>query len=398
VKLLFILLLGVGLTQTQFNINNLLDYGDLKFAPNNPKPYTGKVFDLNPSGVIKVEGAYLQGKRNGKWLFYNDVGKVIIQEMYLKGQKNGKWSYYNQSGKFLALNNFKLDVFIGDTLYNVQDGQIISKESYRNNIKDGKSIFFQQNGLIRQENTYKNGLIHGVQFYYDDYGKINIKSEYDNGIRTSYKDCNSSNVSNSIETIDILYGIFKYEIVFIDSNECYDMELDENGDFIKNGMLAKINNGEVEYFSPIPRPSIPIASDEEFPDEDYEEFESNFDDWEDWDAPPPSDKGEDLEFVAYDKAPLSRSGKSIFDYLEYPKLAIEMKLEGRVFMKFFIDKKGKVRQNSVQMIRGNPIFEAAAVSAIKKSEWKPAMQRDMKVGVWMTVPVNFKLKDAKDDW
>ena len=152
---------------------------------------------------------------------------------------------------------------------------------------------------------------------------------------------------------------------------------------------------QIELPEPPARPSIPIASDEEFSDEDYDEFESDFDDWEDWDAPPPPDEGGDSEFVAYDKAPLSKSGKSIFDYLEYPKLAIEMKLEGKVFIKFFVDKKGRVRQNSIQMIRGNPVFEEAAVTAVSKSEWKPAMQRDMKVGVWMTVPVNFKLKDAQ---
>ena len=72
-----------------------------------------------------------------------------------------------------------------------------------------------------------------------------------------------------------------------------------------------------------------------------------------------------------------------------------MKLEGKVFIKFFVDKKGKVRANSVQMIRGNPVFEESAITAVEKSEWKPAMQRDMRVGVYMTVPVNFKLKDAQ---
>lgn len=152
---------------------------------------------------------------------------------------------------------------------------------------------------------------------------------------------------------------------------------------------------QIELPEPPARPSIPIASDEEFSDEDYDEFESDFDDWDDWDAPPPPDDGGNSEFVAYDKAPLPKSGKSIFDFLEYPKLAIEMKLEGKVFIKFFVDKKGRVRQNSIQMIRGNPVFEESAVTAVSKSEWKPAMQRDMKVGVWMTVPVNFRLKDAQ---
>ena len=152
---------------------------------------------------------------------------------------------------------------------------------------------------------------------------------------------------------------------------------------------------QIELPEPPARPSIPIASDEEFSDEDYEEFESDFEDWEDWDAPPPPDEGGDSDFVAYDQAPTPKPGKSIFDFLVYPKLAIEMKLEGKVFIKFFVDKKGKVRANSIQMLRGNPVFEEAAVAAVKQSEWKPAMQRDMRVGVYMTVPVNFKLKDAQ---
>ena len=140
---------------------------------------------------------------------------------------------------------------------------------------------------------------------------------------------------------------------------------------------------------------IPINEDEEFPDATYEEFEIVFENWEDWDAPPPQKYKNDPEFIPYDQAPMPKKGKSIFDFLVYPKLAIEMKLEGKVFIKFFVDKNGKVRANSVHMIRGNPVFEVAAITAVIKSEWIPARQRDMRVGVYMTVPVNFNLKDAQ---
>ena len=149
---------------------------------------------------------------------------------------------------------------------------------------------------------------------------------------------------------------------------------------------------QIELPEPPARPSIPLASDEEFTDEDYEEFDSGFDDWEDWDAPPPPD-GDDSEFVAYDKAPTPKSGRGINP--EYPKLAIEMKLEGKVYIKFFVDKRGRVDSGSVKMVRGNPVFEKAAIDAVANSEWKPAMQRDMKVGVWMTVGVKFNLEDAQ---
>jgi protein TonB len=150
---------------------------------------------------------------------------------------------------------------------------------------------------------------------------------------------------------------------------------------------------QIELPEPPARPSIPVASDEIFDDEEYDEFESDFDEWDDWDAPPPPDDDGSGEFVAYDKAPTNRVGKTIFDFLVYPKIAMDMQLEGKVYIKFFVDKHGKVKQSSIHMLKGNPVFEEAAVTAVAKSQWKPAMQRDMKVGVWMTVPVNFNLTE-----
>ncbi len=171
----------------------------------------------------------------------------------------------------------------------------------------------------------------------------------------------------------------------------------EKTEYIIKSEIETVDIPETEQKSlpePPVRPSIPVASDEVFDDEEYDEFESDFDDWDDWDAPPPPGD-EDGDFVAYDKAPTPRAGKSIFDFLVYPKLAIDMKLEGKVFVKFSVDKHGQVKPGSIQMIRGNPVFEQAAIDAVAKSQWKPAMQRDMKVGVSMTVPINFKLKDAQ---
>ena len=69
-----------------------------------------------------------------------------------------------------------------------------------------------------------------------------------------------------------------------------------------------------------------------------------------------------------------------------------MGVEGKIYIKFFVDKKGKVDPNKITIIKGIPALNDAAISAVKKSRWKPAMQRDMKVGVYITVPINFELK------
>ena len=156
-------------------------------------------------------------------------------------------------------------------------------------------------------------------------------------------------------------------------------------------MIPPPETEQIELPEPPARPSIPIATEEEFDDDDYNIFDVSHEDVGPL-LPAPEGDG-DSEFVAYDKAPTTKAGRGINP--EYPKLAIEMKLEGKVYIKFFVDKKGRVDRSKIIMQRGNPVFEKAAIDAVANSELKPAMQRDMKVGVWMTVPVTFRLKDAQ---
>ena len=137
-----------------------------------------------------------------------------------------------------------------------------------------------------------------------------------------------------------------------------------------------------------PKPSTPVASDEDFDEEEYDLFETDFDEWEDWDAPPPEEEdGANSDFVAFDKAP-----KPVIPISPvYPEIAKSMGVEGKVFVKFWVDKKGRVDPNKIIIVKGVVGLNEAAIDAVKRSKWKPAMQRDRKVGVYMTVPVNFVL-------
>ena len=146
---------------------------------------------------------------------------------------------------------------------------------------------------------------------------------------------------------------------------------------------------QIEIPAPPAKPSVPIASEDDFSDEDYDIFDTDFDDWGDWEAPP-SDDGGDVEFVAFDKAP--KAIITIQENVEYPDIAKSMGVEGTVFVKFYIDKKGNVDPNKISIIKGIPALNEAAIAAVKKSKWKPAQQRDMRVGVYQTIPIKFELK------
>lgn len=76
---------------------------------------------------------------------------------------------------------------------------------------------------------------------------------------------------------------------------------------------------------------------------------------------------------------------------KYPKKAIKKGVEGKVYVQFVINKKGKV--SNVNVLKGsNPLLDKAAIKVIKKMpKWKPAYQRGKLVNVNYVVPISFML-------
>ena len=143
---------------------------------------------------------------------------------------------------------------------------------------------------------------------------------------------------------------------------------------------------QIKIPEPPARPSVPVASEDEFFDEDITIEDTDFDDFDDWGAPPPQDAPK-FKFIPFDKAPKPRVPVRPM----YPDIAQEAGIEGTVYIQFFIDTKGNVTEAYVQKGLPNTGLDEAALTAVKKSKWYPAQQRDKKVGVWQTVPVVFSL-------
>jgi len=76
---------------------------------------------------------------------------------------------------------------------------------------------------------------------------------------------------------------------------------------------------------------------------------------------------------------------------KFPQIAKENGIQGRVFVQFVINKKGKVVD--VQIARGvDPYLDKEALRVVKSMpSWKPGKQRGKAVKVSYIVPINFKL-------
>jgi protein TonB len=91
------------------------------------------------------------------------------------------------------------------------------------------------------------------------------------------------------------------------------------------------------------------------------------------------------EFVAVEQNPVPLGRPNVV----YPELAKKAGLEGKVVLKALIDETGSVTK--VVVLAGDDIFKDAAVSAINNLKFKPAINGNRAVKVWITYPVIFRL-------
>jgi len=84
--------------------------------------------------------------------------------------------------------------------------------------------------------------------------------------------------------------------------------------------------------------------------------------------------------------------KWVYDYIKYPKSAIEAGIQGRVIVEFIIEKNGEV--SSVEVTKSvDDALDAEAVKVVKASpKWKPGMKNGESVRVKISVPIEFRLK------
>ncbi|MDD3802930.1 MAG: energy transducer TonB [bacterium] len=77
--------------------------------------------------------------------------------------------------------------------------------------------------------------------------------------------------------------------------------------------------------------------------------------------------------------------------VDYPEMARKMGIEGKVFLEVVIEKNGIV--SSVKVLKSdNVILNEAAIDAVKKAQFSPAMSRDIPVRCIVTLPIMFRLK------
>lgn len=165
------------------------------------------------------------------------------------------------------------------------------------------------------------------------------------------------------------------------------VELDEEIQII----IEQIDIPQTEQFDQPPppaRPSVPVESESEDVADDVTLDEFNLDDFDAWDAPPPPPEGPRVKFIPYDDPPVPLTPIRP----KYPEIAQEAGIEGTVVVQVFVDDRGRVKDTVILKGIPNTGLDEAATVAIRAVRFRPARQRERAVGVWISIPVNFRLK------
>ena len=156
-------------------------------------------------------------------------------------------------------------------------------------------------------------------------------------------------------------------------------------------IIEQIDIPQTEQFDrppPPARPSVPVESESEDIADDVTLEEFTLDEFDAWDAPPPPPEGPRVKFIPYDDPPVPlRPIKP-----KYPEIAQEAGIEGTVVVQVFVDERGRVKETVILKGIPNTGLDEAATDAIRVVRFKPAKQRERAVGVWISIPVNFRLK------
>ncbi len=148
---------------------------------------------------------------------------------------------------------------------------------------------------------------------------------------------------------------------------------------------------------PPPKPPIPIEAPSEDVLQDIDIGSTELDVNQEVAPPPPpkEEKKTDEEpqyFVAVEEMPEPIGGiAAIQSKIVYPEIAKRAGIEGKVYVKAYVDEKGNVTKAEVVKGLGAGLDEAA-VQAVKETKFKPGKQRGKPVKVQVMIPIVFKLK------
>lgn len=156
-----------------------VDGGETQDGDPGRQPETNK--EYYPSGKIKSETHYVDGKINGKRKLYYENGNLQKEEEYKNGIREGVFLEYYEDGALRNYETYRDDALNGLCYMQYPGGQKMMTGQCANGRKTGKWTLFHKNGEKYMEGNFVDNLMEGLWRSYSPDGYLDSEGEYSKG-------------------------------------------------------------------------------------------------------------------------------------------------------------------------------------------------------------------------
>ncbi len=139
----------------------------------------GEYKEFYPDSTLRAEGLFIYGLRSGEWKFFYHNGKVQEVGSYKEGQPDGPWTWYYDNGQKQIEEQFFKGQPNGPYKEYDSKGNVIVSGTYFDGMKNGK--WTEQIGDMRSEGEYRNDKQVGEWTSYYDNDKMAFKGKFNAG-------------------------------------------------------------------------------------------------------------------------------------------------------------------------------------------------------------------------
>lgn len=134
------------------------------------------------NNVKSEEGRFEHGLKVGTWIGYYPSGKIKHQITYQNGKPNGYAKFYYENGNVSEEGLWKENKWVGEYKFYHKNGNLAYDWNYSESGKrTGTQKYYHENGKIMIEGEWKEGKENGIIKEYDNTGKLIAEKTFNNG-------------------------------------------------------------------------------------------------------------------------------------------------------------------------------------------------------------------------
>ena len=141
----------------------------------------GILYD-NDGNILGRGAIDSNGKKTGKWRFYDIEGKIISEGYYKKNRRVKTWNFFYQDGITEQTGKYKSGRLHGEWIQFRSNGTKFKVENYSKGKLDGKYQQFASNGDLTIDGFYSANKKNDGWIYY--YSQLTMHNFYDKGVKT----------------------------------------------------------------------------------------------------------------------------------------------------------------------------------------------------------------------